>query len=199
MKWVRDGGRKRAERGHGASTRGQTTPPQSASGSDHTGAELICRLSHRHIFKHTHVRCPTKALLHTHTHSHTYLYTQCLRQPDVRRISKVGSQHRAPYPLELIHFTTLPLPLFLSINLCLHLHPVISQSVCLCLLLLLFCIYLHRYLPSFSPPPLLFCFQFQQECLIFLVRQVKSWRALHASGGETPVLIKVQCRWAWTL
>ena len=42
--------------------------------------------------------------------SPTYIYTRALPRPDVRGISKVGSQHRAPYPLELIHFTTLPPP-----------------------------------------------------------------------------------------
>lgn len=39
LKWVRGAGRKREERGLGASTRGQTTPPQNTSGSDHTGTE----------------------------------------------------------------------------------------------------------------------------------------------------------------
>lgn len=128
-----------------------------------------------------------------HTHSHTYIHTQCLRQPDVRRISKVGSLHSAPYPLELIHFTTLPLPLFLTVNLCLHLHLMISLS--LFLYLTFSHKYLHSYLPSCSAPcspSLLCCFHFQQERFICFVRQVRlSWKALFASSGKNPALIKV--------
>lgn len=83
--------------------------------------------THTQTHPYTHARCPTMTLPHR---AHTS-YTQCLRQPDVRRISEAGSQHRAPYPLELIHFTTLPLPLCLTFNLCLHLHLTISLSLIL--------------------------------------------------------------------
>lgn len=105
-----------------------------------------------HKFNPIHVCCPTIAL--PHTHSHTYIYTQCFRQPDVRGINKVGSQHGAPYPLELIHFTTLPLPLFLTDNLCPHLHLLIRLfSFSFYLFISLFFIYLHPYPPFCLAPP----------------------------------------------
>lgn len=137
-----------------------------------------------------------------HPHPHACIYAQRLRQPDVRRISKVGSQRRAPYPLELIHFTTLPLPLFLTANLCLHLHLMISLSVSFSvsvffsILLSLISIFAPISLLSHPLARLLSscCFPFQQERLICFVRQVKLfWKALRAPGGKNPEPIKVQC------
>lgn len=139
----------------------------------------------------------------THANSTIRVHTQHLCQPDVRRISKVGSQrHRAPYPVKLIQFTTLPRSHFLTRNLCLHLHLLISLSALLSLSFLfpslfLSSISLHPCPHPFSPPGLFLilspcCFQFQQECLICFVRKVKlSQKAHHACGCESPVLIKV--------
>lgn len=90
-------GRKREERGLGASTRGQTTPPQSTSGNDHTRAEWgwgVNAHTHSHTFTnakectqhtkdistrcgphvyigYTHIRHTQHVLTHTlNTHSH---------------------------------------------------------------------------------------------------------------------------------
>lgn len=90
-----------------------------------------------------------------HTHIHTHIHALC--QPDVRKTRKVGSQQRAPYPLELIHFSTLPPALLLTADLCLHFYLMSSGSIC-------FLIRPHRlFLPSFSP-----CLVFWLKCNRFI-------------------------------
>lgn len=82
--------------------------------------------THTNSTKHTCMLPYSSTSKYTHTHS----YTVCLCEPDVRKMSKVGSQQQAAYPLELIHFTAPPPSLFLTADLCLHLHLMSSPSVC---------------------------------------------------------------------
>lgn len=72
------------------------------------------------------------------------------------RISEVGSEHRAPYPLKLIYFTAPPHSGFLIVNLRPHLHLLIPVFP-LVSVLYLFCLSFYQSAsspPGFPPHPL---------------------------------------------
>lgn len=111
--------------------------------------------------------------------SRTHTYTLHVCQPMWERWRKVGSQHRAPYPLQLIYLATLPLALHLTADLfsplnlfvCLFFWP---QKFRLCFLTCLF----HCFLPL------------QNRHLVFKRRSVVTLQSLLSQDFECLTLFE---------